>query len=238
MAALLRAVQPTLDLDAATGMLPLSSHGSTTAAVLAAAEAAAAAQTDHAIVLADDFGDQFDASAAEYLAGRLRRRTGQLWLTSRRPEVIAAFDATEIVRLTRHTGERLYFQLSKNADRKERLRRRHLSTVLAPAMSARTVTLLEGPHDFETYTAVDRRRFLELNRAPLAARGMRFVPASASGGEGGKSELPKLAHLAADLGFAVRVVLDHDKPGTDDDLKGHSRSTARLHHQDHRWMRA
>jgi len=228
MAALLRAVQPTLDLDTAAGMLPLSSHGSTTAAVLTTAEAAVTAQADHAIILADDFGDQLDAAAAEYLATRLRRHRGQLWLTTRRPEVVAAFDAAELVRLTRHTSERKHFQLTKNADRKERVRRRHISTLLAPAMSARTVVLLEGPHDFDTYTAVERRRFLQLNKTPLTARGMRFVAASASGGEGGKSELPKLARLAADLGLAVRVVLDHDKPGSDDDLIDELRITAEL----------
>ena len=199
MAALLRAVQPTLDLDNDAGTVPLSRHGSTTAAILATAEAAAAAQADHAIVLADDFGDQLDAAATEYMAGRLRRRSGQVWLTSRRPEIIAAFDTTEIVRLTRHTGRRKYFQLAESSDRKERVRRRHISTLLAPAMSAQTVILVEGPHDFETYRAVERRRFIELKKVPLAARGMCLVPASASGGEGGKSELPRLARLAADV---------------------------------------
>lgn len=228
MTALLRAIQPTLELNTKAGMLPLSNHGSTTAAVLATAEAAAAAQADHATVLADDFGDELDAAATEYLAARLRRRAGQLWLTSRRPEVIAAFDATEIVRLTLHTGVRKHFQLAESADRKERVRRRHLSTLLAPAMSAETVVLLEGPHDFETYSALDRRRFLELNKIPLAALGMRFVAASAAGGEGGKSELPKLARLATDVGLAVRVVLDHDKPGTDEALIDELRTTAEL----------
>ena len=149
-------------------------------------------------------------------------------MTSRQPEVIAAFDATEIVRLTRHTGKRKHFQLAESTDRKERLRRRHISTLLAPAMSAQTVILVEGPHDFEAYTAVERRRFLELKKVPLAARGMRFVAASASGAEGGKSELPKLARLATDLGLAVRVVLDNDKPGTDDDLIEQLRATAEL----------
>jgi len=96
MAALLRAVQPTLDLDTDAGALPLSSHGSTTSAVLATAEASAAASSDHAIVLADDFGDQLDAAAAEYLAARLRRRGGQLWLTTRRAEVITGFDASDL----------------------------------------------------------------------------------------------------------------------------------------------
>lgn len=214
LAALLRAVQPTLNLDAA-GVLPLSVHGSTTAAVLAAAEAAAAARNGNAIVIVDDFGDHLDAASGEYLAARLRRRAGQLWLTTRQPEVPRAFEATELLRLTRSKDGRKVFQLSTNPSRKERLRRRHLFTLLGPAMSARTVVLLEGPHDLETYSAVAQRQFINERKAPLSAYSIRLVPASAGGGEGGKQELPKIATLAAELGLAVRVVLDHDKPGTD-----------------------
>ncbi len=217
LAALLRAVQPTLNLDTA-GALPLSAHGSTTTAILAAAEASAAAQAGDAIVIADDFGDHLDAASGEYLAARLRLRAGQLWLTSRQPEVFRAFEATELLRLTRSTGSRKAFQLSETPDRKERVRRRHLFTLLGPAMSARTVVLLEGPHDMETYTTVLRRQFRDESEAPLSAFGMRLVAASAGGGEGGKQELPKIAKLAADLGIAVRIVLDHDKPGTDQGL--------------------
>ncbi len=217
LAALLRAVQPTLELDDA-GVLPLSSHGSTTSAIIAAAEAAAAAQIDDLIVLADDFGDQLDAASAEYLAARLRRRGGQLWLTTRQPEVLRAFEPNELIRLTRSSGVRVAFQLAETTDKKERMRRRYLHSLLSSAMSARKVILLEGPHDLATYTAVSERLFREQNEAPLAAYGMRLVSTSVSGGEGGKQELPKLARLAGDVGLAVRVVLDHDKPGTDGDL--------------------
>ena len=217
LAALLRAVQPTLDLDTA-GVLPLSAHGSTTAAILAAAEASAAAQAGEAIVIADDFGDQLDVASGEYMAARLRRRAGQLWATTRQPEVSRAFEAAELLRLTRSSGSRQAFQLSESPGRKERVRRRQLFTLLGPAMSARTIVLLEGPHDMETYTAVERRQFRDESKAPLSAFGMRLVPASAGGGEGGKQELPKIAKLAAELGLAVRIVLDHDKPGTDKDL--------------------
>lgn len=217
LTALLRAMQPTLDLDAA-GVLPLSAHGSTTTAILAAAEASATARTGDAIVLADDFGDQLDAASGEYLAARLRRRSGQLWLTTRQPEVPRAFDATELLRLTRGGGSRESFQLSEKPDRKARVRRRHLFTLLDSAASAQVIVLLEGPHDMETYTTVLRRRLAQENKAPLSAYGMRLVPASAGGGEGGKQELSKIATLAAELGLGVRVVLDHDKPGTDKDL--------------------
>jgi hypothetical protein len=217
LAALLRAVQPTLDLDMA-GVLPLSAHGSTTAAILAVAEASAAAQASDAIVIADDFGDHLDAASGEYLAARVRHRAGQLWLATRQPEVPRAFEATELLRLTRSSGSRHAYQLSETPDRKERIRRRHLFTILGPAMSARTVVLLEGPHDMETYTTVSRRQFREEGKVPLSALGMRLVPASVGGGEGGKSELPKIAKLATELGLAVRIVLDHDKPGTDKKL--------------------
>lgn len=217
LAALLRAIQPTLELDTA-GVLPLSTHGSTTTAVLAAAEASAAAQPGDAIVITDDFGDHLDAASGEYLAARLRRRAGQLWLTTRDPEVPRAFEATELLRLTRSTGTRKTFQLGEDPTRKERVRRRYLFTLLGPAMAARTVVLLEGPHDMETYHSVSQRQFREKNKPPLSAFGMRLVSASAGGGAGGKQELPKIAKLAAELGLTVRVVLDHDKPGTDQDL--------------------
>ncbi len=228
LAALLRAVQPTLNLDDATGGLPLSAHGSTTLAIFAAAEAAALAESDDAIILADDFGDQLDAAAVEYLAFRLRNRSGQVWLTTRRAEAVGAFEAAELLRLTRHTGTRLSFQLTEGADRKERLRRRHLSTLLAPAMSAPIVALVEGPHDHETYLAIDRRRATRFGKPPLSGRGIRLIRSSASGGEGGKSELPKLAKLAVALGFEVNVILDHDKPGTDDDLIAELRALCEL----------
>lgn len=217
LAALLRAVQPTLDLDTA-GALPLSAHGSTASAVLAAAEASATAQAGDAIVIADDFGDHLDAASGEYLAARLRRRAGHLWLTTRQAEVARAFKANELLRLTRSTGGRKAFQLSEFPDRKARVRRRHLFTLLGPAMSARTVVLLEGPHDMETYSTVSWRQFRDGNKAPLSAFGMRLVPASVGGGEGGKQELPKISKLATELGLAVRIVLDHDKPGTDQGL--------------------
>ena len=39
--------------------------------------------------------------------------------------------------------------------------------------------------------------------------------AAGIGGGGGKEQLPKLAGLARELGFHVRVVIDNDKPGSD-----------------------
>jgi hypothetical protein len=210
---LLRRVQPTLDLDEA-GPLPLPAHGSTAKGVLAVAEAMTAADIAGAVVLADDFGDDLDAASAEFLAATLRRASGQAWLSTRRPEVVRAFDPTEVLRLTRSHGERRHHQLAVTTDKKARLARRQLHLLLLPAMTTRSVALLEGPHDLEGYGAVAERRLTDSGTLPPAAYGVRMIAAGISGG-GGKEQLPKLADLAGELGFHVRVVIDNDKPGGD-----------------------
>jgi putative ATP-dependent endonuclease of OLD family len=209
---LLRRLQPTLELDEA-GPLPLSAHGSTAKGVLAVAEAMAAVNIPGSVVLADDFGDDLDAASAEFLAASLRRASGQAWLSTRRPEVARAFDPIEVLRLTRSHGGRRHHQLAPATDRKARLARRQLHLLLLPAMTTRSVALLEGPHDLEGYSAVAERRMRESGDLPPAAYGVRMVAAGLE--DGGKDQMPKLARLATDLGFHVRVVLDNDKPGSD-----------------------
>lgn len=207
-AGLLRAVQPTLDLDAA-GPLPLRSHGSTAAGVLAVAEAAAAADPS-AVVVADDFGDDLDASAAEYLATVLRRRAGQAVLTTRRPEVARAFDDEQILRLPLHDGSRGQHRLPVVVDRKERAVRRQALRDLLTAMNAETVAVLKGPGDLEGYSAVADRRVAGSGDLPPAALSVRlFAPV---GSDGGKTKLVPLGLLAKALGFRVRAVIDGDVP--------------------------
>lgn len=210
---LLRRVQPTLDLDEA-GPLSLPAHGSTAKGVLAVAEAMTAADIAGAVVLADDFGDDLDAASAEFLAATLRRASGQAWLSTRRPEVVRAFDPTEVLRLTRSHGERRHHQLAATTDKKARLARRQLHLLLLPAMTTRSVALLEGPHDLEGYSAVAERRLMDSGTLPPAAYGVRMIAAGIGGG-GGKEQLPKLVGLARELGFHVRAVIDNDKPGGD-----------------------
>jgi putative ATP-dependent endonuclease of OLD family len=210
---LLRRLQPTLALDDA-GPLPLPAHGSTAKGVLAVAEAMTAANIAGAVVLADDFGDDLDCASAEYLAAVLRRASGQVWLSTRRPEVVRAFDPTEVLRLTRSHGGRRHHQLAATTDKKARLSRRQLHLLLLPAMTTQSVALLEGPHDLEGYNAVAEGRLADSGTLPPAAYGVRMIAAGIGGG-GGKEQLPKLAALARELGFHVRVVIDNDKPGSD-----------------------
>jgi len=209
--ALLRAIQPGLDLDAA-GALPMRNHGSTASGVLAAAEAAAAASDPSAVVLADDFGDDLDASAAEYLAAVLRRRSGQLWLSTRRPEALRGFLDDELLRLTRRGGSRQQHQLPSATDRKDRAARRQLLPQLLAAITSPTIALLEGPHDLEGYGAVADRRLRVSGTPPPAAHGVRL--AAPAGAEGGKDNLARLGALAGQLGFRVVVVVDGDASDT------------------------
>lgn len=214
LSALLRTLQPALDLDAA-GPLPLSSHGSTTSAVLATAEALQLATVPGAVVLADDFGDQLDAAAAEHLGAVLRAKAGQVWLSTRRPEAARAFEPAELVRLVRHGGKREAHQLPTSIDRSQLPAMRQLHTQLLAALTAPTVAIVEGPHDLTVYSAVDRSSPLGL---PLSAYGVRIV-ASGTGGDGGITKIPMIAWLARQLGFRVIAVIDRDKGGSEVEAK-------------------
>ncbi|MFF4879329.1 hypothetical protein [Micromonospora sp. NPDC000668] len=170
LSALLRTLQPSLDLDTA-GPLPLTSHGSTATAVLSTAEALLLATVPGAIVLADDFGDQLDAAAAEHLASVLHAGAGQLWLSTRRPEAARAFEPAELVRLVRHGGVRAHYQLPKTVDRKKLPAMRQLHSQLLAALTATTVAIVEGPHDVTVYSASTAGRQLPPRRCPRLGSG-------------------------------------------------------------------
>jgi hypothetical protein len=205
--ALLRTLQPALNLDRG-GLLPLTSHGSTTTAVLSAAEAILLASVPGAVVLADDFGDQLDTAAAEHLAATLRARAGQVWLSTRRPEAARAFDPAELVRLVRPGGARAHHQLDRVTDRKALAAMRQLHTQLLAALTSPTVAITEGPHDLAVYGFVDRRR--PSTALPVSAHGVRLV-AAGTGQDGGITQIPRVAALARQLGFRVLALIDQDK---------------------------
>lgn len=219
LAGLLRALRPAIELDEG-GTLPLTSHGSTTRAVVASAEAVAAAKRaaeQGLVVLADDFGDTLDAAGAEHLALRLRRESSQIWISARRADPLRAFMPEEVIRLTRGHGSRRQHRLVPSSDRKVRRARRDLLPHLLAACTSRTVVLVEGPHDVEGLEAVARRMVrLGRDEGDFSSRSMRLL--SAPGETGGKDRLADLARLAIELGFHVRAVVDNDSPGADEDL--------------------
>lgn len=207
LTALLRAVQPALELDDA-GLLMLSSHGSTAATLLSAAEALLlSASVEGAIVLCDDFGDGLDAAAAEHLAAVLRARADQVWLTTRRPEAARAFAPGELVRLSRGSTGRAHHLVPEPTDKKEVALRRLLHAQLLPALTARVVAITEGPHDLTAYSAADRHR--SATTLPLSAAGVRLICAD-NGSGGGTGQIPRVATLARALGFRIVAVIDGD----------------------------
>lgn len=213
LASLLRALQPTATLDGA-GPLPLRSHGSTTQGILTIAESIAAARRADAalVVVADDFGDGLDASSAEHTALTLRQSANQVILTTRRPDVIRAFEVDQLTRLTISHGKRQRHRLAPTADKGERLTRQLLMDGLVSAVTSRTVLLVEGPQDVDGYgTLATRLARRDGPRYSFAAHGMRLV--SPPGPEGGITRLPAMAKLAKELGFHVRAIADHDTPG-------------------------
>lgn len=207
---LLRSLTPTLALGDSDRFLPLSRHGSTAAALFAAAELVAAAGSG-GVVAIDDFGEGLDADSARHLAATLRRRTAQLWLSTRRPGVAQAFRPGEVVRLAfDDDGERSVHHGADPRTRDERMASRHTGLQLLPAIASRAVAILEGPHDRAALTALSER-LLEADAMPLpAARGIAFADAGAEGG-GGASGLPRLASAATALGWFTIAVVDGDR---------------------------
>jgi hypothetical protein len=203
---ILRSLQPTLHLDGA-GPLALAAHGSTTTAALSVAEAIMQAAVPGAVVLADDFGDHLDAAGAEHLAAVLRANAGQLWMSTRRPEVARAFSPYEIIRFARRGGVRSHHRLTRPDNRKAIKARRQLHTQLLAALTSDTVAITEGPHDVAVYTTVDRLRLPQA--LPVSAYGVRIVCAG-TGGDGGITVIPPVAKLARELGFRVIALIDHD----------------------------
>lgn len=207
LAGILRAVQPMVALDQA-GPLALSSHGSTTTAMLAAAEAMiVAASTQGAIVIGDDFGEGLDSGSAEHLAAAIKSHASQAWLTTRRSEAARAFDVSELVRLTRRVGTRLTSRVATPTNKKEVAAQRHMQSQLLPALTATTVAVVEGRHDLTTFSAADRRTMAP--ELPLSAHGIRLISAD-NGGGGGGSQIPRVAALAKSLGFRVVALIDND----------------------------
>jgi hypothetical protein len=222
LAALLRAVQPALELDDA-GLMSLSNHGSTAATVLAAAEALLlVASVEGVVVLVDDFGDALDAATAEHLAAVLRARADQVWLSTRRPEAARAFAPGELVRLSRTATGRAHHLVPEPTDKKEAALRRLLHAQLLPALTAPVVAITEGLNDLTAYSAADRHR--SATALPLSAAGVRLICAD-NGSGGGTGQIPRVATLARALGFRTIALIDGDPTKKNSDVVAEIEST-------------
>jgi hypothetical protein len=216
LGALLRALEPTLQLDGKELSLPLDRHGSTAAAILVAAELLVRGGHDDGIVVIDDLGEGVDAATSRHLAAMLRRKAGQVWITTRRAEIAESFKADEVFRLGfDDNGGRSAFQGRAPKSKADRMAARHIALQVLPALTARAVLVLEGPHDRAGLQAVADRR-LRMKGIPLpAGHGIALADAGAADSSGGSSAVPRLCRVAHNLGFYTVAVVDGD-PGDED----------------------
>lgn len=210
---ILRSLAPSLSISRQLA-LPLARHGSTTAEMLRAAEALALEGQGDVVAFIDDFGESLDLSTAVHLASNYRSTFSQVWMSTRRGAVAEVFRPDELIRLIRpRNGLPRIHQGAPPASKAERVAARHLAIQLLPAISSKTLVVLEGPHDRAGLSAVAVRR-LEVNGKTLpAADGIFLAHAGAADQSGGVGAVVKLATFAVGLGFRVVVVLDGDRAG-------------------------
>jgi putative ATP-dependent endonuclease of OLD family len=210
IAAILRSLAPALELPNGP-VLPLSRHGSTTHALALHGQLIARASAA-GIVALDDFGDRVDAASARHSATLLRRSSGQLWMSTRIPQVADAFAPEEVIRLSwSSNGRRIKRYGRLPSTKAERLAARHMGIQILPAMAASSVVIVEGPHDRAALNAVMDKLASEEGVAGFAAHRIALIDAGAADAAGGISSVSRIADAAGDLGFHTIAVVDYDR---------------------------
>ena len=211
LSGLLRSLSPAIDFGVGTGSLPAWRHGSTTAALFRIAETLALSSGADKIISIDDLGDGLDAASSAHLATVIRRSTGQAWITTRTPAVAEAFEPQEVVRLGRDaSGAPFARQGRQTATKAEAVASRHWHRNLIPALTYRSVVVVEGPHDFSALHNLALRRSNELGLPLPAGQSVAFISAGA-GGTGGYVNVLKLTKAAKEIGLRAIAAIDGDK---------------------------
>jgi len=117
-----------------------------------------------------------------------------------------------LVRLTRGIAgggsSRLVHYGHVPTTRAERVAARELHRQILPAMTAKALLVVEGPHDVATFASLSERREADLGVLPPEAYGIRIIDAGST--DGGIDKVARVADLARRLGFRVVVVIDYD----------------------------
>jgi hypothetical protein len=212
LAGILRGLQATVKLRDELGFLPLARHGSTLTGLFQTARALAGPDSEGAVILVDDFGEGLDLDAALHLASTLRQRAGQVWLSTRVGALGQCFRPEEFVRLTVASGgSRAAHSGQPPTTKAERIAARHLHLQLLPAVSAKSVVIVEGPHDRAALATAAMKLHAEEGIPLLAAQRIALLDAGAADQSGGHTAIPRLAQLARRLGFHVIAVVDWDR---------------------------
>ena len=207
---LLRSLGAAIDMDDGNGSLPASSQGSTVHSLVRIAEAMALTSGNESIIAIDDLGDGMDSASAAHIAAALRSSAGQVWATTRTPAVAEMFEPEEVIRLGKDRSGRPFARAGKRPSSKaEAIVLKHWHRNLLPSLSYRAVVVVEGPGDFSALHALALRLFKERERPLPATFGVALVNAGAMG-DGGYSNVLKLAKEAKDMGLRVVGAVDGD----------------------------
>ena len=207
---LLRSLGPSIDLGDGTGSLPAWRQGSTTASLFRVAEALASVAGTGAVLAVDDLGDGVDSAAAAHLAVSIRDSAGQLCVTTRLPAVAEVFEPQEVLRMGKDVnGTRTAIAGKQPVTKAESVVFKHWHRNLLPALSYRSVIVVEGPYDFAALHSLALRMFDEEGFTLPATRRVAIVNAGAGGG-GGYSNVLKLAREAKEIGLRAVGAVDGD----------------------------
>jgi putative ATP-dependent endonuclease of OLD family len=207
---LLRSLGPSLDLMDGSGPLPAWRRGSTISTLLRTAEAMALAADKSQLIAIDDLGDNLDSASAVHLASLLQRRAGQCWISTRTAAVAEIFEPQEIFRLAKDDdGQRVAHQGRRPTSKVEAITAKHWHRNLLPALSYRTVVVLEGPNDFAALNSLSIRLSREQSKSLPATLGSSLIHAGGAG-SGGYPNVLKLADAARSMGLRAVGVVDGD----------------------------
>jgi hypothetical protein len=214
---IMKSLAPAINVHDGLGTLPLQRHGSSLSAMLKACQALAAVG-DIGIAAIDDLGDDLDTSMSQHLTATLRRSLKQVWVSTRRSHVAEAFQPDELVRLVRRNGSRQCFHGRISVTKSERLAARHRNLQLLPAITSRSVVIVEGPHDKASLEALAFRLQAEEGVPLPSALCVTIIDAGALG-SGGSNAIPRLAQAAREMGFRAVAVVDYENDGVQADAE-------------------
>jgi hypothetical protein len=207
---LLRSLGPSLYLGDTTEALPVWRRGSTTAALFRIAEALALLPSRSQILAVDDLGDGLDAASAAHLASVMGRSAGQVWITTRVPAVAEIFEPHEVVRLGRASdGTPVAWQARQSNSKAKAIAAKHWHRNLLPALSYRSVVVVEGPNDFAAIHSLALRLSREHGESLPATHGVSIINVGLTG-SGGYPNVLRLAAAARAMGLRAVGIVDGD----------------------------
>ena len=207
---LLRSLGPSIDLDDGSGFLPAWRRGSTIASLLRIAEALASFVGADRILAIDDLGDSLDAATAAHMSFSIRKSGGQVWVTTRTPSVAEVFEPQEVTRLgTDATGVTSAYQGKRPGSKAEAVAAKHWHRNLLPALSYRSVVVVEGPNDFAALHSLALRLAKERDEPLPATQGVAIISAGFTG-SGGYPSVLRLSATAKDVGLRAIAIVDGD----------------------------